>query len=476
MSKQYYSASSDEGGLNEYSLDALSSVSDWKIWKLAVERHMLNLRERITNLELQENATSPKDRLVSPFKMTFSTAQDDGFCGLWTCARLIRLRKAAFLQCIWLILFIVALGVLGIKELIRVSENTEAQFKPERKMKTIDYYQANDYEMPYIYIYFFIYDERNVNYSSGHTLNDTLEELLQSQNSFENHAHIRYFTNELEYKEELVPLGIEEVNASYVKGWVDENFFFGYFRLKLMSPNISGTYFEFQVCIDMEAMTLNSTVWVEGIWVAVNRDVTFTGWINLVEVSTEDALDSGSNVTATIDYDEKVTRTWTNGDEHLFSTSLEHYDVRWNWREENKDPDNETEEYKESDDGAWEYKDTSYEAEQYKDSNDEAKVNQDIVDESEEYEDNPVCGQVEIKFRSSMMVEHWAEYVDFDIYDWLSWMGGIISISSIFFFWGAYYLAMYFGDTYTMGILPEMSFVFDNFETVHLLKKRAGLR
>jgi len=421
-----------------------------------MEQHILNLRERVTNLESKENVTY-QDRSVSLFKMTFSTAKDDGCCGLWTCARLIRSRKAALLQCIWLILFIVALGVLGTRELIRVRENTEAEFKPEKKMKTIDYYQANDltYKMPYIYFYFFIWDKKtpDVNYSSGQTLNDTLEDLLESQNYFINQTHIAYFDNEQEYKNDPLPLEIEEVKASYVKGWVDEDFFFGYFRLKLMNPEITGTYFEFQVFIDMGAMTMGSTLWVEGIWVALNRGATTFRCGNLVEVSTEIALDHGSNVTATISYDEKVTQTWTNGDDHSFSTSLEHYDV--DKVRENKESVNETEENNDSVNTADEYEDT--------------KGKKDSV----EY---PECGQVEIKFRSSMMIEHWAEYVDFDIYDWLSWMGGIISISSIFFFWVAYYLAIYFGDTYTMGILPEMSFVFDNFETVHLLKKRAGLR
>jgi hypothetical protein len=51
-------------------------------------------------------------------------------------------------------------------------------------------------------------------------------------------------------------------------------------------------------------------------------------------------------------------------------------------------------------------------------------------------------------------------------------MGGILSISSTVFFWGAYYLAVGFGDKNAMGILPAMSFVFDNFETVHLLKEQ----
>ena len=72
------------------------------------------------------------------------------------------------------------------------------------------------------------------------------------------------------------------------------------------------------------------------------------------------------------------------------------------------------------------------------------------------------------------MVEHWVEYIDYDYYDWLSGMGGVLSISAIVFFWGAYYMAVIFGDKNEMGILPEMSFVFSNFENVQLLKDQAG--
>jgi len=420
MSKHFNGAPSDEGYPNEYSLDDLWSVSDWKIWRVAVEQHMLNLRERVKTLELQENVSYPKKQSIPPNILSLTTAEDDGFCGLRTCAHLVRSRRAALYQCIWLILFVVALVVLGRTELMKANGNIEAEFKPERKTQTIDYYQTNDpYEMPYIYFYFYIVNENelDVNYLYGETVNDTLEEILKSQNYFQNHAYIEYRSEQWEYEDPL-PLGIEEASAFYVKESVHENTFYGYFRLKLMNPEISGTYFEFSVSIDMWNLTTNLEVGVHGLWVAVNRDIKTIRLEDMVEVLTLNPLDF-EFITATIDYDEKVTRTMSNKYNHLFSTSL------------------------------------------------------DVVEKFEAVDGLEAC-QIEIKFRSCMMIEHWEEYVHFDYFDWCSWMGGIISISSILFFWGAYYLAIYFGDNNTMGILPIMSTVFYNFEAVHLLRQRAG--
>jgi len=189
------------------------------------------------------------------------------------------------------------------------------------------------------------------------------------------------------------------------------------------------------VAINMRALTMNVTVTVEGLWVAVNRDMTTTKWGELVDVPAWSVvLDSGSTVNTKIYYHERETRMWNGGYRNFFSTSLQWHQVGDEDSVDSPEPEGFS-----------------------KNSSD----------------DDQEGGWIDIKFCHSMMIEHWEEYVDFDYYDWCSWMGGIMSLSSFFFFWGAYYLAVYFGDNSTMGILPEMSFIFDNFETVHLLKRWA---
>jgi len=71
-----------------------------------------------------------------------------------------------------------------------------------------------------------------------------------------------------------------------------------------------------------------------------------------------------------------------------------------------------------------------------------------------------------------IVVEHWEEYVAFGYEDWITGMGGLFSLITFVFFWISYYVAVYFGDGETMGILPIMSFSFYNFEETHWIKRR----
>jgi len=165
---------------------------------------------------------------------------------------------------------------------------------------------------------------------------------------------------------------------------------------------------------------LGHTVWVGGLWLSIDREMATINWGELVYVNTEALVYSDSNssisIHATVDYQEKVTRKISNEYVYSFSSSLEWIEM-------------------------------------------EGRENE--------------AGCVKFELRPDLMIEHWAEYVNYNYYDWCSWMGGIISIASILFFWGAYYLAVFFGESNSMGILPEMSFVFHNYETVQLLKERA---
>merc|ERR1719382_2092415 len=131
-------------------------------------------------------------------------------------------------------------------------------------------------------------------------------------------------------------------------------------------------------------------------------------WGNMVRIRTSGSDRKQSQINATIDYREKVTRTWNKGEVTHITQML-----------------------------------TAEELKEGKDA---------------------VVGLVGIEFQGNFMIDHWKEYVDYDYLDWLSAMGGVINLASMFFFWGAYYIAHIFGDDFTMGILPEFSFVFHNLE------------
>jgi len=377
----------------------------------------------VKNLKLHNESTN---------KSSYAAGEEDGVCGLWTCARLIQWQKFAFLQCIWLIFFITALTILGTNEFLRAKENTEAAFKPEKKLKTINHWRPNDehplYETPYIYLYFSIGDFRlkntNETYQSNEVpLNDTLENLLKSQNNFLDSSFITYISDGQRRRRESLP--IEEAKAycwsSSVSSNGSWNGFRGYFRLMVASPKNRVGYFEYEVNINMQALTLNQTVSVGGLWLSIGREVANTNWGEMVYVNTEDLVIANSSVSmyAIVDYTEKITRKISSEHAHSFSSSLE-------WIETDK----------------------------------RSKAG---------------SGCLKLVLRPDLMIDYWAEYIDYDYYDWFSGMGGIIQIASMIFFWGAYYLAIFFGERNKMGILPEMSFIFHNFETIHLLKYKAQI-
>jgi len=396
-----------------YPMEKLSDIYDWEEWKTAIERQIYDLSERVSELEPKNTRRSLRERISS-----FASAKEDGYCGLRTCIHLVRTRKAALGQCIWLISFIVLLSILGVKDFSRARNNLEAKFKPEKKLKTVNYYETRQdetYEMPYIYIYFSwrAVNERNETQYSSEMLNQTLENLLKSQKYFQ-WAMITYITREGKVWTDWLPL--DETEALCVEGSIEPQGCFGYFRIKPSNPITNG-YYDIHLPVNIRALTLSSTIWLYGFWLSVEKQMTPQYWGDWVYVSMEDALTTDLSYLSIIDFQERVIRKYGNEYAHVFSTSLEWY----------------------------------------------GPMNRDFLNES---------GWIDFQFRGNLMVEHWAEYVEYGYFDWLSNMGGIISISSILFLWGAYYIAVLFGETSHMGILPQISFIFSNYEKISLVTER----
>jgi len=229
-----------------------------------------------------------------------------------------------------------------------------------------------------------------------------------SQDNFPN--SYRYTLNNENY-ESYDNLTIEEAKAFCVEGYISQWGCFGYFRLQLADVKSSTSYFEDHLILDMCA--LNSVVGVSGLWVSVEKEIA-PRRVNWVYVSTDDVLKTELSYHSIIGYQERVIRTWNNEDVHSFSISMEWYSQR------------------------------------------------------ELYSD---CS-IDLTFRGNLKVEHWEEYVEYGYFDWLSAMGGIMSIARVTFLWGAYHLAVLFGEKNHMGILPQISFIFDNRERIHRATER----
>jgi len=415
VSTQAFSSSTDEEDLQDTRYDSL----DWMVWKAAIEKDMRDLKKKVLELEQKSSGGSSKK---GPDKLSFANAEDDGCGGLCTCARLIRKRKAALLQCIWLAIFVVALTSVGTVQFLRVKNNRQAEFKPEKKSKTLNYAESDNnltYEMPYVYIHFVVFSELETQWSSEN-VNETLEQLLQSQNYFQEKAKIAWLNNDLLLEEEVLP--IDEAIAFYREGYIHESRFLGCFRLKFGNPDPSIGSFVWELYINMPDMTLDETLMVAGVWVSLAKQESTLNWGSTIRVSTATAVINKSKIFATIDYTEKVTHTWDEGSVNYFASTLVDY-------------------------------------------NEVKKPN--ILPLSDD-------GLLTIEFKWNSIIEHWEEYVDYDYYDWLSGMGGMISLASTLFFWGAYRLAVIFEEGFSMGILPEMSFIFENKETIGLVKQQVN--
>jgi len=419
-----YSASSDGECSVESGVDSLSKISDFKLWKVAVEQRFRELSERVTELEF------PPSKKSLSFKnkyQSFATAEDDGYFGYLTCFRLIRSKRAALFQFILLVLFICTLAAVCTVQFLRVQKNIEAEFKPEKKSKTVNFYEANDgglkYDMPYIYIYFQCGLLRfkgsgsdNWNWTSEN-VNETLKDLLNSQPFSTSMKHLT-----MKDGKNVEPLSLEEAKAFYINDFVGprgRKGFFGYFRLKLEKPEYSNEYFDFRVSISTQALTLGNKLWVRGLWVSVGREMSLKRGNResvYFEMHSDNLGRDNSSIRAFIDFDEKVTRKWNNEDVHLFSSSL-----------------------------AW------YEKKVLKD-----------------WEANSVV----LTFRGNVEIEHWVEYLDYGYYEWFAGMGGLVGLSSIVFYWVGHKLAILLGTDKEMGILPKISKVYMNFENVQILKEQ----
>jgi len=409
----------------------MTSVKNLHDWKAKLEEGLSELELRISKLESKLEMTNNNDlritKLPSSLKLekqkSFTTARKQGISDFRICAQIICKQRAGLLQCIWLFIFIASFVVLGVNQFLRVRWSLESDFKPAKKHRTIDYTDEENsmlYDEPYIYLYFECYKvdkiEANGTFWTRERVNETLEQLMQSQAYFNHSTFVHYMDDDFFIRYEHLPL--VKAEAFYEEKYnVTENkpSFVAFFRL-LLSNTKPSSAFELLIYLNINNLLSDKSIRINGFHVGVSRDKSKRIFQETVFMPIEEAIYDGSKLYYGIEYNERVTKTWNSEHVNLLSTNFVYSHIEKNW--EQKDD--------------WE------------------------------------SGIVELRIRPNLQVEHWQEYVYYTYYDMVSDLGGIMNIGTTIFFWSAYYMALVLEEQ-SMGILPAMSFIFNNYEAISYL-------
>jgi len=405
---------------------ALDMEFELQRWRTKVSDTLDELEDRIAALERKKSnfirrsveRHIRKRPIMVDQGSSYTTYGTYGLDGIPTCIHLILTKRVALLQCIWLILCMFMFFSVGITQFIRAKANEESEYKPEKISYIIDYASGDvtlQYEMPNVYVFF---EVSLTNESYPLTLRDTstiLENMLVSQNYFNNSVGFTYLTTELEAVQSSA--SCEEANSFFLS-WTSDNSFFAYFQIRLSNPDPEMGSFWFWLLMKTEELALDKTLDIIGFWVYVGRDTSKLSLTNLAYVAADEAFNDNVTLSYTLDYTESIHSEWNNPKQtYRFDTEI-----------------------------AW----ARYSA-------DEWVQNYGIY----------------MTFRGNERIEIWEEYVGgFTYYDWIFGLGGMLNLSTVIFFFVAYHTATLIGDTDTLGILPGMSKVFRNLEMLSLIKKQ----
>jgi len=429
----------------------LDSAFDLVEWRSNVDKNILQLERRILSLEKKqyvfdgEKPSLCKKTSFSQCNVTqeiaghfnivsgepldsFATADFMGIEYLPTFITLIKSKRHAQLQLLYLLGCSLLFIYYGVIFFLVAKANEDAEFKPETKRYVINYNSTDEaYEIPYIYIYWYIeVAELFENASEDKTawLNQhgswLTNQMLESQDHFNNSAVKTYINNSTDYFRDSTGTTANASIDSRLDS--DEYGFWGFFKLKLGDPDPAKGSWHLFMLLDVEAMSLNGSVSLEYLFAIISREETpnLDGYKFMLNLG---ALDDNETVDVfMVRYDETVTH------EHGGKVT---YDVR-----------------------------TTLES--------ASEVPIDLLEET----DGIIASNSEIVLYiiPDLEVEHWFEYIAYGYGDWLAGMGGLMSLMTAAFFWVSYYTATYFGNGISMGILPSLSFIFSSYEDVHWIK------
>jgi len=317
--------------------------------------------------------------------------------------------------------------IFGLLEFLEAKENEEAEWKPEKKTSTLDYRRAatsGTYEIPYIFLYFRIVLGNGLDkvelsdaYWTEERINNTLFDIIDIQGWVKGESvSIRYVDADFNIKPG--ELYFEEVVTEYSDFLSFSNIIGGFFRLKLSTPQEEGMLGFSIPFSGFNPVHNQATINFQGFYVGLSRDKNKANFAELMHVPVDKTFSTNEVLVYDIDYDEKVIHI-LDSDEPTYYISTEF--------------------------GGQEV--------------------EDILD-------NETYGELQMRFSTSRLVEVWSEYIEYGYTDWITAMGGMLSISSVVFFWGAYFLALILGDRKGMGILPKFYMVFSNYEDILSIKEQ----
>jgi len=286
---------------------------------------------------------------------------------------------------------------------------------------------TENYEIPNIYFYFRFSKLEDTNttedleadYWTKMRINSTFQKLLESQNYFEG----RVWTTYVFKNNSIVTMvhTLEAVNIVFEDEWVVGDYFYGGIQLKLSNPS-----FDFVEWISDIVFTNNvdENVLLSHYSITINREYSPLDWLDTISFG---YLNDGWKLFE-IHYTEMVTHKLEDSN----SIGRRRHSDRVSTFEFSQD------------EVIW---------------HEEPALN--FLKEWEN-----TTGFM-ITLVPTLKIEHWEEYIEYDRWDWVAAMGGMLSLLSVVFFFVARYIAVRFSKS-SMGILPHMSLVFDNYERIHM--------
>jgi hypothetical protein len=280
-------------------------VGGYDFWRAAVDFDMRGILKRLSVLEKKEEVREEieLEKRQESWKYINATNDLSGIFSSYT--RLMRSRKAPLLQCILLVIVLVTVSSFAVYKFTEARRNLMAEYKPEKKSKTIDYGDAeNDevYEMPFIYVYF------EIGYANmtDEWLYETGKRLLESQKYFK-----ESFTILADNADFVDSVPMVEVNFQDNLDVLDSKII-AYFRLKLPDLDPSLGKFDYYFRIDNGA--LKNAVDDVSSWfvVHVDRETSLVAANKNIRKIINWFWDESLVIT----YEEKVTQRWRGALEH----------------------------------------------------------------------------------------------------------------------------------------------------------------
>jgi len=401
----------------------LDVTFDFVIWRTRVSENLTELENRIAALEHRKsNFFRDSVKQLRGKLSSYAISGNYGLEGIPTCIHLIMTKRVALLQCIWLFLCVFVFSFVGIQQFIRAKANEESEWKPETIGYITDYGRGDvklQYEMPNLYLFLKVSLPNGSAPLAEEDISTILENMLVSQNYFNNSVGITYLTPDFQVHE--ASASCKEVNFFFLNS-INNDSFSAYLKIRLSNPDPKMGSFWFWLLMNTEDLVLDKTLEIIGFWVYVGRDLSKLSLTNLAYVNADESFKNNVTMSYTVDYTESIHIGWkTPIPTHRFVTETAWGMDRPEW---------------------W----TNYSSGTY------------------------------ITFRGNERIETWEEYVDFSYYDWVFAMGGLINLVTIVYFFVSYHIATKLGDTGTLGILPGLSKTFRNLEMLSLIKTRLELK